>query len=170
MSAVNTPTVQKVLASWASIAEPIAQANSLDPDLVLAVMCQESAGQTYAVRVERAFWARYGKAALGIFKATKNPYDDQWAQYPDFVSASYGLMQILYETAVERGVVVQYPTQLCDPAIGIDAGCRQLRYCLTRAGGDVSDALRRYNGGANLAYPGEVIAWQQAIHAARCPQ
>jgi len=48
--------------------------------------------------------------------------------------------------------------QLCDPATGLEYGCRVLKAKVAAAGGDVQRALLLWNGGANNAYPAQVLA------------
>lgn len=155
------------------IAEKVARLHGLDTALVLAVIATESSGNTYAIRVERGFWKRYGANFLAFVKRTLSTFDDRWAQYPDIASCSYGLMQCLYPVALERGMNLRFPTELCRAETGIEAGCRQLRYCLdsTALPSRTSDqnlraGLLRYNGGGDPAYPDRVLGWLSKINLA----
>jgi soluble lytic murein transglycosylase-like protein len=49
-------------------------------------------------------------------------------------------------------------SRLCDPATGLDIGCRIFAAKLSAAHNDVTRALLLWNGGANAAYPAEVLA------------
>lgn len=133
---------------WADI-QAAAKAERLDPILVEAICVQESAGNTDAFRFERDYWNRYMKT-LPEF-ATANPRR---------VSSSYGLMQIMYQVARERGFLQTNPPEyLFIPAIGLEFGCKQLRHLQDRmdlkypAGGPFTPAhllralLASYNGG-----------------------
>jgi soluble lytic murein transglycosylase-like protein len=62
------------------------------------------------------------------------------------------------EVARELGCQTASLAELCDPATGLEFGCRQLRAKLDAAGGDESRALLAWNGGANREYPAEVLA------------
>lgn len=137
--------------------EAIAARHQLDPNLVEAVVLTESSGDTRAYRYEPAFWQRY--------LATK----PEW-QHADRerVSASYGLMQVLYPVAKELGYTGE-PETLMVPRIGLEYGCLKLRTLLAWARGDVRTALAAYNGGAgnnpiggplkNAAYADKVQAY-----------
>jgi soluble lytic murein transglycosylase-like protein len=136
----------------------------LDRWLLLGLIAQESAGKSGAVRVEREFWARY---QAGILADLAKAGLSKWAKYPDLVSASYGLTQMMFPVALERGMVLEYPTDLCDPETGIEAGCRQLARCLAQAAAAVDPvkaSLLRYNGGGNLNYPAHVLGWVALLH------
>lgn len=109
----------------------------LDPDLVEAVCMVESSGQTHAYRYEPNFWLRY---------MAQNP---RWAgSIRERVSASYGLMQVMYPVALEMGMPQADPPEfLFVPTIGLQYGCRKLKETLGWAKGDVKAALAAYNGG-----------------------
>lgn len=148
------------------IIEEVAKRHDLDPTLVAAVAWQESAFKPYAFRVEPAYWRRYGDKIKALARGTLSRSDDRWTQYGDVAGASYGLMQTMYSTAVhEAKIEVEYPTELCDPSISLEAGCRILKRNLAAAGGSVRRALLRYNGGGRIAYPDEVLAKQREVRS-----
>ena len=139
----------------------IARQKSLDPATVCAVIEQESAWNTYAIRSESksGFARRYGRAYARIVRQTVSKRDDRWFRYPDIFYTSYGLMQVMYPVAVEQlgGDDLQYPTLLCMPEIGISYGCSLLALKIRAAGGAVHKGLLYYNGGGNPRYPDEVL-------------
>lgn len=115
----------------------IADQHRLDADLVEAVALVESSGKTHAYRYEPAFWLRY---------MAKNPRWD--GAVPERVSASYGLLQVMYPVALELGMPPADPPEyLFVPVYGLQYGCRKLREVLGWAKGDVPAALAAYNGG-----------------------
>ena len=71
---------------------------------------------------------------------------------------SWGLMQVMGQVAREFGFKEASLSQLCDPATGIEFGCRILAARLARAKGEVPAALLAWNGGANDNYAAEVLA------------
>lgn len=158
-----TPLRRHVLvqvARFYPIIDKLAREYSLDKWLVIGVIAQESAGNPYAVRVEPGFWRRYGREM--IRQATNSPskLDDKWMKFWQLSSCSYGLMQVMYQVACERGYrYLRYPTELCDPHNGIEAGCRHLSWCMGCANNDVTQALLRYNGGGDKTYPVKVETW-----------
>lgn len=177
MSAADQKTALRVVTTYRDKANGPATAYSLPVELVLAVICQESAGDTYAWRPEPGFLKGYGP---GILKSVQNvdvlsvrARYLRWIQNGGIVLASsFGLMQVLTIVAIERGMDLPYPSSLCNPDIGIEAGCRQLKFCLDYAAkvdGPPADQLRRgllrWNGGGNAMYPDEVLAWQAAIRS-----
>ena len=82
-----------------------ATTHGLDADLVAAVVEQESAGRFYAYRYEAEFFLRY--------LATKPEWKDR---DPHEVAASFGLMQVMFPTAVELGFTGE-PWDLFNPRI-----------------------------------------------------
>lgn len=124
--------------------EMMAARHGLSPDLVQAVCLVESSGKTHAYRYEPGFWTRYLQS--------KPEWD---GANPERVSASYGLMQVMFPVAVEFGMERSEPPEyLFVPLIGLDYGCRVLRERLEWASGDLRAALAAYNGGKGGNRPG----------------
>lgn len=115
----------------------IASRHRLDPDVVTAVCLVESSGRTAAYRHEPAFFLRYMAGKL------------EWeGENPDRVSASYGLMQVLYVVARELGYPRSEPPEgLFVPTCGLEYGCRAFADRMAWAKGDLKAALAAYNGG-----------------------
>lgn len=115
----------------------------LAPALVAAVAWKESDCNTDAFRFEQGFWNKYLKT-LAQFKGTN----------PRRFSSSYGLMQVMYQTAVEHGYT-QEPEAMFDPEIGVRWGCTVLAarfkwlqgLGINDAGVVERAALASYNGG-----------------------
>lgn len=123
----------------------------LDPVLVEAIVVTESSGNADAFRFEPMFYNRYIKPK-GLFPG----------QNPRRVSSSYGLMQVMYPTALENGYPKEYPPErLFEPELSLRAGCRLLRSLLDWAAGfpgttpekQLSAALASYNGGRGSNKP-----------------
>lgn len=129
-----------------TVAVQTAKAHSVDPALLCAMAEHESGGwETFAVRFEPAFLERW------VPKAITEPTERTARAF------SYGLLQLMGQTAREFGFTGPYLTQLCDPYVGLEFGCRKLKHCLEVVGGDVRKALLMYNGGANPNYPDLVL-------------
>lgn len=140
----------------------------LDPVLVEAIVVKESSGNTDAFRFERDFWNRYLKP--NKLYAGRNPRR---------VSSSYGLMQVMYPVAVERGYPADAsPETLFIPETGLDYGCRQLRFLLDWVDGGwpeipeavrLSAAVAAYNGGKGgnrpTDQPNRNAAYAKAVQA-----
>jgi soluble lytic murein transglycosylase-like protein len=157
--------------------EAISVAHGLDPDLVEALVLVESNGKTHAYRYEKDFYARYMQG--------KPEWD---GTIPERVSASYGLCQVMFATAVEHGYPrTDAPEYLFVPTIGLAYGCKVLARRITKAkamGPDVSDdirlraALASYNGGwwqnepddqpdRNAAYASKVLDRYEMLKGSR---
>lgn len=128
------------------IAKATATAKGLDPALVCAVCEHESGGwNPWAVRFEPKFYERYTKPM-------------SLTDTEEYTRAmSFGLMQTMGEVARELGFKGKYLTELCDPVVSLEYGCRKLAQCLQKHDGDVRAALLSYNGGGNPQYPDLVL-------------
>lgn len=134
-------------------AKNTAQAHGLDPVLVCCVCETESSWVPASTRFEPAFLERYVvPMALP-------------AQQSQDRATSWGLMQIMGQTAVEFGW--QGPLEgLLEPLNGLEWGCRKLANCFRLAAKRVApgrsdyvrQALLLYNGGADPGYPARVLA------------
>lgn len=138
---------------------------NLSAPLIAAIVSVESGGNQYAQRVERGFWSRYAAGIMRWVGATATPADDFWSRYPDVYSSSYGLMQVMLQVAAESGFAYRYPGELFDPERNLMCGCMILARHLREANGDERQALLRYNGGADPAYPDRVFARRSQLVA-----
>ena len=136
----------------------------LDPVLVEAIVVQESAGNADAFRWERDFWNRLLK-----------PKPEWASKNPRRVSSSYGLMQIMFPVAVERGYDPAHPPEmLFVPEVGLRWGCKHLAYLKDWADRgwpqiDPQDrltaVLASYNGGRGGNTPGTPLRPQSRSYA-----
>ena len=133
---------------------------NIDPDLVEAIVWQESSGRCAAYRYEPMFWSRYLQHDLRF-----NTYD------PQRVSASYGLMQVMYSTAWELGFRA-IPELLFVPETALEYGVLNIASLILWAKGDTWKAVAAYNGGkgaweqaAPQRYQASVRAWFDKIKA-----
>ena len=150
-----------------ALARSAARSHSLPPELVCAVIEQESSWDCWAMRYEPAFYDRYiapragpGSGAPGaahlIPPAPRARISgDTEARARAF---SWGLMQVMGQVAREHGFAGDSLAALCDPATGLGIGCAVLAAKMAAAGQDVAHALSLWNGGANPNYPAEVMA------------
>ena len=132
------------------LARSIAAAHGLEPALVCAVIEQESSWNPWAVRYEPGFLSRY---VAPLYTAGKLSATEAYTR-----AMSWGLMQVMGQVAREFGFAADSLPQLCDPATGVELGCRILAKRMARARGDVPAALLAWNGGTNPDYPSEVLA------------
>jgi soluble lytic murein transglycosylase-like protein len=126
--------------------------------LVCAIVEQESAWNTHAIRYEPGFRTRY-VAPLHL------PPTEEIAR-----SISWGLMQVMGQVAREHGFDGKFLSALCDPALGLDIGCAVLASKLVAAApqqsgqgiasteNEIARALQLWNGGSNPNYAAQVLA------------
>ena len=133
-----------------TLARRAADAQSLDPALVCAVVEQESAWNPWAMRYEPLFFTKY---VAPLYTNNKISATEAYAR-----GCSWGLMQVMGQVAREAGFDALFLAALCDPEQGLAIGCKVLRKKLDATGGDTTRALLAWNGGANPAYPAQVLA------------
>ncbi len=119
----------------------VASVYGLRTDLLSAQIIAESAGRPDAFRWEPDFYDRYihGKPHVA------------GARFGPLAACSYGLLQILLETALEHGFEGR-PEDLFVPRVGLNWGAKYLRWCLDASGQDHFRALQRYNGQGKHAH------------------
>ena len=132
------------------LARKAAAAQSLDPALVCAVVEQESAWNTCAMRFEPAFFTKY---VASLYTNNKVTATEAYAR-----GFSWGLMQVMGQVARETGFDAPFLAALCDPEQGLAIGCKVLRKKFDAMAGDATRALLAWNGGANPAYAAQVLA------------
>jgi soluble lytic murein transglycosylase-like protein len=132
-----------------ALARATAAKHDLDEALVCALCDHESAGwNPWAMRYEPKFFQKY---VASLYAASKISATEAYAR-----SFSYGLGQVMGQTAREFGFEGKFLTELCDPPVGIEFACRKLAKAMALAHGDVNAGLLRYNGGADPSYPEKV--------------
>lgn len=140
--------------------EGAASRHGLDPQLLCAQVLVESDGNTYAWNPEPRYGYLWNVRTNAPFRPVSRieltsevpPIDfpmlagdrDQewWGQ-----QASWGLLQVMGAVAREKGFTGPYLTQLIEPAIGLEYGCRVLAGLLVWSGGNVERALAGFNAG-----------------------
>src|ERR1700730_12431771 len=133
-----------------ALARKAATAHSLDPALVCAVSEQESAWNPWAMRYEPHFFAKY---VASLYTNNKVSASEAYAR-----GFSWGLMQVMGQVARETGFDALFLSALCDPEQGLALRCQVLRKKFDAMAGDTTRALLAWNGGANPAYPAQVLA------------
>ena len=142
-----------------SIAPLIIQASKLtgvEPNLICAVIHQESAGKPYAVRYEPAFYKKYVEAKTAKTLLGHVPTTCSLETEKQLRSTSFGLMQMMGQVLRERGFRAEFLTEALDPAVNIKFGSEFLRHLLDK-NGSTEKALLRWNGGGNPDYGKEVL-------------
>lgn len=120
-----------------------AERYELPVKLVRAIVAVESSGNPWATRYEPAFYARYvhGKGHTVFGNCSRSTEEISRAM-------SWGLMQIMGQTARENGFKVSFLAALCDPAAGLDWGCFYLARQIKRYQGNLEAAVAAYNAGS----------------------
>ena len=136
--------------SLIALARTIAGKYELDPAHVCAIIEQESGWNPWAVRYEPEFLSRY---IAPLYTAGRISATEAYTR-----SMSWGLMQVMGQTAREKGFAGADLSTLCDPETGIDIGCKLFAALLARQSGNVTNALLAWNGGSDKGYPSEVLA------------
>ena len=132
------------------LAKKIATNFKLDPVLICAMVEQESNWNPWAMRFEPFFFNRYVSSQ---YTNNKISASEAWAR-----GYSWGLLQVMGQTARENGFDMLFLSALCDPEAGLSIGCSVFAKKLDAAKGEVNKALLAWNGGANAAYPAQVMA------------
>lgn len=141
----------------------VSNAYGLPFDLLRAQVMQESGGDPFAFRYEPAYFRRY---VFDDPMTLKNEHPDALAQkYGPLAACSFGLLQIMYETAVEIGFGGR-PEELFVPRVGLSFGAKQMARLLAWAGGDYYRALAAYNGGqgGNVKPPYRNASYADAVY------
>ena len=131
------------------LARHIGVAHDLEPALVCAVIEQESGWNPWAVRYEPGFLSRY---VAPLYTAGKLSATEAYTR-----AMSWGLMQVMGQVAREHGFADASLASLCDPAVGLEVGCRVFAAKLAAAEGNVTRALLLWNGAGNWDYPAAVL-------------
>lgn len=146
LSTANTRPATELVA----LAQRTAERHELWPELVCAIVEQESAWNPWALRYEPAFYDKY--VAPQIARGEIADVTESRAR-----AFSWGLMQVMGQVAREHGFTGALAS-LCDPAIGLEIGCRVFAAKLAAAEGNVTRALLLWNGAGNRDYPAAVLA------------
>jgi len=129
----------------ASLIARAARQHGLPIPLVTAIVQVESGGDPWAARYEPAFFTRY------VEKIRVRAFGGCSADTERSLRAtSFGLMQIMGQVARERGFEGPYLTELCDPEVGLEYGCRHLAWLRGRyfATDGWPGVIAAYNAGA----------------------
>jgi soluble lytic murein transglycosylase-like protein len=146
--------------TYVRLAHDAAVRHSLDPAVVCAIVEQESAWNSWAIRYEPAFFAKYVAPLFAVSKIEPATNSEAYSR-----AFSWGLMQVMGQSARERGFAGKFLSELCDPAAGLEAGCELFAHKLAVAEGKLDRALAVWNGGGNPDYPAQVLARVEAYRA-----
>ncbi len=142
-------------ADLSALVQQVASTYNLPQNLLTAQIQHESGGDPFAFRYEHSYFQAY----------IQNKPAAKAALYGPLAACSYGLLQILLETAYEIGYTDR-PEGLFVPRVGLAFGAKQMRKLWDHFGGAPESyrlALAAYNAGegniaAGQSYASAVIA------------
>lgn len=143
----------------ASLVQAVSGTYNLPDDLLAAQIQVESSGDPFAFRYEHEFFENYI-----LNKPAKA------AKYGPLAACSYGLLQVMFEVAVEMDFTGR-PEDLFEPRVGLAFGAKKMRALWDWAGGRSTDyvrALAAYNGGTggNVAMPYRNLHYAEQVYVA----
>lgn len=122
----------------------------LDPALVCAICDKESAWNPWAIRYEPVFYSAYIRdmGTDRLYKANPNMRSGiPTVETEKFMLAySYGLMQVMGQTAREAGFNSQFLSELFDVGVNLKFGCIVLGQKIKKY--KIPDAISAYNAGS----------------------
>jgi len=124
--------------AYTDLIQRVANSYALPADVLEGQVLAESHGDPFALRYEPAYFDRYVRG--------RSPEIVKAHQYGPLAACSFGLLQILLETAMEIGFDGR-PEDLFEPHIGLAWGAKHLAALLAWADGDLMRALAAFNGG-----------------------
>jgi soluble lytic murein transglycosylase-like protein len=133
-----------------ALARQKASDHGLPPELVCAIVEQESSWKPAAIRYEPRFYEKY---VYPIWLRGEIAESEARAR-----AFSWGLCQVMGQVAREHGYAGEFLSELCAPDSALEMGCKVLAHKLAVNEGNVERALLAWNGGANHKYPAEVLA------------
>ena len=124
----------------------ISGAHKLKAEHILAIIYKESSGNPFATRYEPAYY----KWLLGRITTDNFKYHRSAASRDTELttrSTSYGLMQVMGQTARETGFEGTFVSELCDPEVGIYWGTLYLAKLVSKYD-TIEEAIASYNAGS----------------------
>jgi soluble lytic murein transglycosylase-like protein len=124
---------------YKELIEQKAEEHGIPSDLLKALIETESSFNTYAIRYEKGYPYLVEPFDQFHFHTNTEKVSQQ---------ISWGLMQILGSVARERGFEGRFNSELMEPEVGLEYGCRHLKYYYNRYN-NWNDAVSAYNQGSN---------------------
>lgn len=109
--------------------------------LLRAIVKTESSGDPFAIRYEPHYRWLYRAEEFANKFYVSVPTEEK-AQ-----KTSWGLMQVMGAVAREKGFRGRFLSELCDPEVGLEYGCKHLKGFYNRYG-NWKDAIASYNAGS----------------------
>lgn len=146
--------------SYGRIIKQASLDTQIEPKYIAAIIYEESKGNPWSFRYEPAFYKRYleGKDLKKIAGYLPPEIPPTRVTEKEARACSWGLMQIMGQTAREHGFEGRYLTELLDPVVNICLGAR-IFAAKWKPGEPLETGLLRWNGGADKEYPERVKKW-----------
>lgn len=144
------------------------------PELVQALIDIESSGNPYAIRFEPHFYKELLNKSIQTFSSDCTVDTERVMR-----ATSWGLMQIMGETARNLGFDNKFLSELIEPGINLKYGCLYLARstAINRKQYGIKGGIAAYNAGrikldsngqfVNLKYVNKVMAKYQELHDAK---
>ncbi len=145
---------------WKDLIRQVAGEEGIPAELLWATVATESSGKPDAYRFEPGYLRRY--------ILDKEPWQEHYYKYGDDVAASYGLVQIMYPTAVALGFESE-PRVLFDPDLNLRYGAVYIKKGLAETGSDPVKVATRYNTGSvnGRSHPGHIVRFLKNYEKAK---
>jgi hypothetical protein len=187
----------RCIESYRNLIKDASDKYGIEEELIAAIITRESSWKPNVYRYEPYYQVRYLEGTnwendpawlksgqtIGEWFASHSDRAEEKSRLNDEqlnliaqteVSTSYGLMQVMYPTAVTYCGYSGNPDSLKDPATNIDCGTNYLKDLLDRYG-DEADAVSAYNAGSsvwranaqNRQYTQTVLGYYDAFNS--CP-
>jgi hypothetical protein len=145
--------------------------STLNPNLVLAIIYQESSGNQWALKPEHSYPYLWDVKRKRPFRAMSNAEATNAkppADFPCYAGTrdqewmlqrtSLGLLQLMGACARERGFTGHYLSELFDPLINLEFGILHLWvYAYQNGKRSGRESLLKWNGGSAPEYPDLVL-------------
>ena len=147
---------QTYLVPYRSEIESAARLYSLPPSLIAAVIQEESRFEQFATRHEPGYMRSRSMRRAALAWSRTHALPNTATELADR-SRSFGLMQVMGETAREQGFAARYLAEMYLPHNSIDHGAKLLRSLLDRYHHDTLAAISAYNQGSTRLKAGALV-------------
>lgn len=169
---MSTPKIPDAVLDCEGLAVRYTRGTTIPSSLILAIIWQESSGDQWAVRWEKAYQYFCRLNGKPLYRKNLNYMQNrgaavvvlgEWEFYMQ--SASHGLLQLMGAVARELGWRKSL-MEIYDPNINISLGVKHLQRKIKQAG-SLRGGIVRYNGAGAVAeqYATSVLRKEQLIKA-----
>ena len=148
------------MSEYSELIRSNARKYGVDPVLIAAIIVQESSEYPFSFRYEEGFYQwllRTLKKRPILLGYVPRKYGITLATERKARAFSYGLMQIMGETAREYGFDRESLLELTNPELNIELGCKIVQKLFIKHANE-EKVLLRWNGGGDPDYPRRVLS------------